>query len=189
MGEVYLAHDSRLDRRVALKVLPVDLNHDAERLRRFVQEAKAASALNHPNIVTIYEIGESEAGRFIAMELIEGKTLRSLSSGAALSFELLTDLTLQIARALKVAHEVGIVHRDIKPDNIMVRDDGYVKILDFGLARLVRGGADSADAPTLIIGGSDITSPGLFSAPCATCHLSKLAANVFDSRLTFFLWA
>ena len=161
MGEVYLAHDSRLDRRVALKVLPVDLNHDAERLRRFVQEAKAASALNHPNIVTIYEIGESEAGRFIAMELIEGKTLRSLSSGAALSFELLTDLTLQIARALKVAHEVGIVHRDIKPDNIMVRDDGYVKILDFGLARLVRGGADSADAPTLIIGGSDITGPGI----------------------------
>jgi len=161
MGEVYLAHDSRLDRRVALKVLPADLNHDAERLRRFVQEAKAASALNHPNIVTIYEIGESEAGRFIAMELIEGKTLRSLSSGAALSFELLTELTLQIARALKVAHEVGIVHRDIKPDNIMVRDDGYVKILDFGLARLIRGGAASADAPTLIIGGSDITSPGI----------------------------
>ena len=152
MGEVYLAYDSQLDRNAAIKLLPAELTRDAERLRRFDQEAKAASALNHPNIVTIYEIGESQAGRFIAMELISGKTLRELIESSTLTFDTIADLSRQIAKALSVAHTNGIVHRDIKPENIMVRDDGYVKILDFGIARLVHGAAALSDAETLVVG-------------------------------------
>ena len=154
MGEVYLAHDSQLDRNAAIKLLPAELTRDSDRLRRFDQEAKAASALNHPNIVTIYEIGESEGGRFIAMEFISGKTIRELVGSSTLPFETVADLSRQIAKALNVAHTAGIVHRDIKPENIMVRDDGYVKILDFGIARLVPGGAALSDAETLVAGTS-----------------------------------
>ena len=135
MGEVYLAADTRLDRQVALKLLPAEFTQDAERVRRFMQEAKAASALNHPNLITVYDIGESEAGRFIVMELVAGRTLRAVIA-ADTSVETLLALGSQMARALRAAHSAGITHRDIKPDNIMVRDDGYVKILDFGLARL-----------------------------------------------------
>ena len=136
MGEVYLAEDTRLDRQVALKVLPAEFTQDAERVRRFMQEAKAASALNHPNIITVYDIGESDAGRFIVMELVAGRTLRAVIA-ADNSVETLLSLGAQMAKALGAAHAAGITHRDIKPDNIMVRDDGYVKVLDFGLARLL----------------------------------------------------
>ena len=135
MGEVYLAQDTRLERRVALKLLPARFTQDEERVRRFILEAKAASALNHPNIITIYEIGEAEGARFIAMELVEGRTLRAMI-GESPSTDVLSMIGGQIARALAVAHAAGITHRDIKPENIMVRDDGYVKVLDFGLARL-----------------------------------------------------
>jgi hypothetical protein len=133
MGAVYVAHDERLDREVAIKVLKH--RGDAEAVDRFFREARAASALNHPNIVTVFDAGESEQGYFIVMELVRGRDLRSLI-GQPLGRKRLTSLTRQIAEALSVAHEAGIVHRDIKPDNIMVRDDGYLKVLDFGLARL-----------------------------------------------------
>ena len=136
MGEVWLAQDIRLDRQVALKLLPSEFTEDADRVRRFMQEAKAASALNHPNIITVYDIGECEAGRFLVMELVSGRTLRSVIAEEN-SPELLVKLGTQMARALSAAHAAGITHRDIKPDNVMVRDDGYVKVLDFGLARLL----------------------------------------------------
>ena len=139
MGEVYLAEDTRLERRVAIKLLPAGVTKDPSRVRRFEQEARAASALNHPNIVTIHEIGEAEVGRFIVLEYVKGHTLRTVIE-ANQSHQALAPIGRQIARALSVAHDAGIVHRDIKPENIMVRDDGYVKVLDFGLARL--GAAD-----------------------------------------------
>jgi eukaryotic-like serine/threonine-protein kinase len=136
MGEVYLAHDTALGRRVGLKLLPSRFTNDTERMRRFEQEARAVSALNHPNIVTIHEIAGTASGRFIVMELIEGRTLRALAA-EPVSHTTLVQLGAQIARALRVAHAAGIVHRDIKPENVMVRADGYVKVLDFGLARLI----------------------------------------------------
>ncbi len=148
MGEVWLAEDTRLKRKVALKLLPAELTADAERVRRFEQEAQAASALNHPNIITIYDIGEAEAGRFIVMEFVEGRTLRRLI-GEDLTLDALAQLGGQMARALSVAHAVGITHRDIKPENIMLRHDGYVKILDFGLARLIPATANDSQADTI----------------------------------------
>jgi serine/threonine protein kinase/tetratricopeptide (TPR) repeat protein len=155
MGEVYLAQDTKLDRTVALKILPPDLAANHDRMRRFVQEAKAASALNHPNIITIYEIDESDSGRFIATEFIEGETLRERElKPLGLSESL--DIATQIASALAAASAAGIIHRDIKPENVMIRHDGIVKVLDFGLAKLwglqtvgVAGGpALAPEAPT-----------------------------------------
>jgi serine/threonine protein kinase/tetratricopeptide (TPR) repeat protein len=143
MGQVYLARDERLGREVAIKLLPVQSVQDENRFRRFEQEARAASALNHPNIVTVYEVGECEAGRFIVMELVQGRTLRELI-GEGLSLEDMLELAVQMAKALAVAHKAGIVHRDIKPENIMVREDRYVKVLDFGLARLAASDALSS---------------------------------------------
>src|SRR5215211_2439271 len=140
MGEVYLAHDTKLDRKVALKVLHTDVIADksGDRVRRFVQEAKAASALNHPNILTIYEIDEIDSEQFIATEFIDGETLRDRIRKAPLKPGEALDVGIQIASALCATHSVGIIHRDIKPDNIMLRRDGIVKILDFGLAKLTR---------------------------------------------------
>ena len=148
MGEVWLAEDTRLDRQVALKLLPNEFAQESDRVRRFMQEAKAASALNHPNIITVYDIGESEAGRFIVMELVAGRTLRTVIA-ADNSLETLLTLSSQMAKALSAAHAAGITHRDIKPDNIMVRDDGYVKVLDFGLARLRPVTESDEEAATL----------------------------------------
>ncbi len=148
MGEVYLAADTRLDRQVALKLLPAEFTQDADRVRRFIQEAKAASALNHPNIITVHDIGESETGRFIVMELVTGRTLRAVIAEGN-SAETLLSLGSQMAKALSAAHAAGITHRDIKPDNIMVRDDGYVKVLDFGLARLLPTKTNDSEAATL----------------------------------------
>jgi TolB-like protein/Tfp pilus assembly protein PilF len=161
MGEVWLAEDTRLDRKVALKLLPAEFTQDADRVRRFIQEAKAASALNHPNIITVYDIGESEAGRFIVMELVAGRTLRGVIARDN-SLETLLTLGSQMARALSAAHAAGITHRDIKPDNIMVRDDGYVKVLDFGLARLLPT-ASGEDAATL----AQQTTPGMIMGTVA----------------------
>ena len=137
MGEVYLAHDTRLDRLVALKLLPVYFASDDARLRRFQSEARAASALNHPNILTIHEVGESNGIYFIATEFIDGQTLRELIAGQHLSLEEILDCVMQVASALAAAHAAGIVHRDIKPENIMRRPDGLLKILDFGIAKLM----------------------------------------------------
>ena len=136
MGEIYLAEDTRLGRKVALKTLPSEFTNDKERLRRFQQEARAASALNHPNIITIYEIGGESGAHFIAQEYIDGETLRLRLHRGRMSLTEALDVAQQSAFALAAAHEAGIVHRDIKPENIMLRSDGIVKVLDFGLAKL-----------------------------------------------------
>lgn len=134
MGEVYLALDLELDRTVAIKILPEILAANEQRLRRFIQEARATSALNHPHIITIHEIGSSGATRFIATEFIEGETLRQRMTEGLKLTEIL-DIAIQTAGALAAAHAAGIIHRDIKPENIMIRSDGLVKVLDFGLAK------------------------------------------------------
>ena len=136
MGEVYLARDSKLGRKVALKILPSHFTDDLTRVRRFEQEARAASALNHPNIITIYEIGESAGFHFIATEFVEGKTIRDHIRASRFTPQNALEVAIQIAGALSDAHKGGIVHRDIKPENIMIRPNGLVKILDFGLAKL-----------------------------------------------------
>ena len=137
MGAVYLAEDSRLRRRVALKVLPEEIAADAERLLRFEREAHAASALNHPNILTIFEFGSHKGIHFLASEFVEGKTLRETMSAGRVEIADALRIVIQIASALQAAHAAGIIHRDIKPENIMIRADGYVKVLDFGLAKIV----------------------------------------------------
>ena len=137
MGEVYLARDAKLGRKIALKLLPTSFTRDEDRLRRFEQEARAASALNHPNVCVIHEVGETEDGRhYTAMEHIDGVTLRQLMTSARMEMSKVLDVAVQIASGLAAAHEVGVVHRDVKPENIMLRRDGYVKVLDFGLAKL-----------------------------------------------------
>ena len=136
MGNVYLAQDTALDRKVALKLLPPEFTRDRDRLRRFEKEARAASALNHPNIITIYETGEWKGGRFIATEYVEGETLRGQTEKPGRDLSEVLEIGIQVSGALAAAHAAGIVHRDIKPANIMLRGDGYVKLLDFGLAKL-----------------------------------------------------
>ena len=150
MGEVYLAQDTKLDRKVALKLLPAEVASNQERMRRFVQEAKAASALNHPNIITIYEVGETSSRHFIATEFIDGETLRQRMKHGHLNIQELLEIAIQAAGALAAAHAAGIIHRDIKPENIMVRRDGYIKVLDFGLAKLTQpeGSTTDTEAPT-----------------------------------------
>jgi Tol biopolymer transport system component len=137
MGEVYRARDARLGRDVALKVLPEELSQDRDRLSRFEQEARSASALNHPNIVTVHDIGRADSISYIAMELVEGRTLRELSAAGPLPVRRVLALAVQVAEGLAKAHAAGIVHRDLKPENVMVSKDGFVKILDFGLAKLI----------------------------------------------------
>src|SRR5450755_4504596 len=129
MAEVYRAKDTRLERIVAIKILPAAFSADSERLHRFEQEARSASALNHPNIVTIYELGRDGSALYIAMELVEGQTLRQLLAAGLLPMRRTIDIAVQIAEGLTKAHEAGITHRDLKPENIMISDDGLVKIL------------------------------------------------------------
>src|SRR5262245_23310323 len=160
MGEVWRARDTRLARDVAIKVLPEELSSDPERLRRFEREARAASALSHPNIVTIFEVARVDLTSYIVMELVEGKTLREIASGAPLPFRKILSIAPQIAEGLARAHAAGIVHRDLKPENVMVTADGIVKILDFGLAKLTHplgDGGQSADGETV----SAPTRPGI----------------------------
>ena len=145
MGEVYLAHDMQLNRRVALKLLPSAFSHDKGRLNRFIQEARAASALNHPNILTIYEVGRADSTHFIATEFVDGQTLRRRMMSGRIRLTEAIDIASQVAFALTAAHEAGIVHRDIKPENIMLRRDRVVKVLDFGLAKLIQPVASSVD--------------------------------------------
>ena len=146
MGTVYLAYDTRLKRKAALKLLPSRLINNPERIRRFQREARAASALNHPNIITIYDFGEENGRNYIASEFVEGRTLRDYVGDPDLTLNEIIDVAVQVVRALEAAHSAGIVHRDIKPENIVVRPDGYVKVLDFGLAKLTEreSGDDNA---------------------------------------------
>src|SRR5436305_6978913 len=136
MGEVYLATDMTAGRKAALKLLPMRFTGNANRLKRFQQEARAVVALNHPNILTVYEIGEDHSTHYIASEMIEGETLRQRLMRGRIEIGEAVDVAIQVASALAAAHEAGIVHRDIKPENIMLRPDGYAKVLDFGIAKL-----------------------------------------------------
>src|SRR5919109_4191052 len=136
MGDVYLAEDMKLGRKVALKLLREELTQNRERLSRFDQEAYAASALNHPNILTIYEMGDEGGRHYIATEYIDGITLRKRLHGPPMDLTEILDIAIQITGALEEAHAAGIIHRDIKPENVMIRKNGHVKVLDFGLAKL-----------------------------------------------------
>src|SRR5205085_477028 len=149
MGTIYLAKDARLGRRVALKILPAHFARDEEFVRRFELEARAASSLNHPNIITVHEIGESQGRRFIVTELVEGRTLREALAEGPLPVRDALDVCAQVAGALAKAHAAGIVHRDVKPENVMVDEDGHVKVLDFGIAKHLRHSAEiDTEAPT-----------------------------------------
>jgi len=185
MGEVYLALDTRLDRRVALKLLPAEYTQDADRVRRFIQEAKAASALNHPNIITIHEIGEIGETHFMTTEFIDGQTLRQEMANAGIEMKQALEVAIQVATALSAAHAAGIVHRDIKPENIMVRKDGIVKVLDFGLAKLTerKAGAVDLEAPTSI-GGK--TAPGIVMGTLAYMSPEQARGVEVDARTDIF---
>jgi len=172
MGEVYLARDLKLGRMVALKVLPLHFVVDADRLTRFQREARALSSLNHPNLVTIYEVGEAKDLHFIAMELVEGKTLAFLRN--KLSLKELLSIVAQVAEALGAAHQSGIIHRDVKPDNVMVRPDGYAKVLDFGLVKL----AEVEPAP----GTAANTQRGLAMGTLAYMSPEQAAGEAVDHR-------
>jgi serine/threonine protein kinase/predicted ATPase len=188
MGEVYLGEDTKLDRKVALKILPGHYTKDESRLRRFVKEAKTASALNHPNIITIYDVGEDAGHHFIAMEFVQGRTLHAILN-ANFSSDLLAPVGKQVAAALAVAHGAGIIHRDIKPENIMVRDDGYVKVLDFGLARLTATGDDgesAADTAVHTQPGVVIGTPAYMSPEQATGQRLTSATDIFSLGAVFY---
>jgi len=160
MGEVYMAEDTILGRKVALKLLPAEFTRDQDRLRRFKQEARAASSLNHPNIITIYEIGETDGIHFIATEFIDGQTLRQRSAQGPLELFSALDIGIQTAAALGAAHEAGIAHRDIKPENLMLRPDGYLKVLDFGSSKLTEPRAPGGSLKTSAMTGVR-TAPGI----------------------------
>jgi Tol biopolymer transport system component len=181
MGEVYRARDTKLERWVALKVLPEGLSLEVERLHRFEKEARSASALNHPNIVTIYEVGTSDGVSYIAMELVEGKTLRELLHTGALPLRRLLPLAAQLADGLAKAHEAGIVHRDLKPENVMMTKDALVKILDFGLAKLTQSGENDgpeSELPTM----TRATEPGTILGTVGYMSPEQASGEVLDSR-------
>ena len=186
MGEVYLAQDTKLDRKVALKILPADVAAHPDRMKRFVREAKAASALNHPNIITIHEIDETDSINFIATEFIDGDTLRQRMRNAPLKLGEVLDVSIQIASALAAAHGAGIVHRDIKPENIMLRQDGIVKVLDFGLAKLTeRLPPESVDseAPTR---AAIKTKPGVIMGTAIYMSPEQARGLQVDARTDIF---
>ncbi|MBA4123792.1 MAG: protein kinase [Acidobacteria bacterium] len=186
MGEVYLADDINLNRQVALKILPPEFAADKNRMSRFVREAKSASALNHPNIITIYEIGKSEGTHFIATEFIDGKTLKEYAKRDSLNFKSALEIAIQIASALDEAHSAGIVHRDIKPDNVMIRSNGLVKILDFGIAKLSSSNNPQsldAEAATAIKSG---TTPGMIIGTANYMSPEQAKGKEVDARTDIF---
>ncbi len=191
MGEVYRAHDSRLNRTVAIKVLPASFSADQDRMQRFSQEARAAAALNHPNILSIFDIGNQDIGDqlgapYVVSELLEGETLRERLRSGPVSARKAIDYALQVARGLAAAHEKGIVHRDLKPENIFVTNDGRVKILDFGLAKLTRPeAAGGDDAPTV----HAVTEPGLIMGTVGYMSPEQVRGQAADRAPTFLLLA
>src|SRR5271167_1221601 len=186
MGEVYLAEDIQLRRKVALKMISPELTHDERGLRRFEQEAHAASALNHPNILTIYEFGQADGLHFIASEFIEGATLRQKMSGARLELNTAIEIAIQIAGALAAAHACGIVHRDIKPENVIVRSDGIVKVLDFGIAKLSpRYTGQITRRTALSIALSD-SEPGIVRGTAKYMSPEQARGKAVDARSDIF---
>src|SRR5687768_4609003 len=181
MGEVYRARDRRLGREVALKVLPAELSADVDRLARFEQEARSASALNHPNIVTIHEIGRHDETSYISMELVDGKTVRELMAAGPVPIRKLFGIAAQVADGLAKAHAAGIVHRDLKPENVMVSRDGFVKVLDFGLAKLVEpeSGSELSAMPTL---ARAQTHPGVVMGTVAYMSPEQASGEPVDFR-------
>jgi eukaryotic-like serine/threonine-protein kinase len=182
MGEVYLAQDLNLRRSVALKLLPAEYTQDKGRLRRFEQEACAASGLNHPNILTIHEIGAEGEAHFIATEFIDGESLRLRMTRGDMKLPEMLDIVIQVAAALTAAHEAGIVHRDIKPENIMVRRDGYVKVLDFGLAKLIERRPTDSEASTMVN-----TDPGVVMGTAS--YMSPEQARGIDVDARTDIWS
>lgn len=186
MGEVYLAEDTRLRRKVALKLLPAQFTADADRLRRFEQEALATSALNHPNIITIHEIGTVNSTHYITTEFIEGETLRERMDQVQLPLVAALEIIIQAGNALSAAHQAGIVHRDIKPENIMLRRDGYVKVLDFGIAKLSENEApvnSDSEAPTLVQSSTD---PGMVIGTASYMSPEQARGGKVDARSDIF---
>jgi len=186
MGEVYLAEDTKLDRKVALKILPSDFAVDQDRMARFVREAKSASALNHPNIITIYEIGESEGTHFIATEFIQGETLHKRLQHDPLNLKTALDAAIQITSALDAAHRAGIVHRDIKPDNVMIRPDGLVKILDFGIAKLAESRPVGSDEEAATALKQQSTNPGTIVGTANYMSPEQARGREVDARSDIF---
>src|SRR2546425_7409272 len=184
MGEVYLAQDKRLGRRVALKILPASFTQDRDRLRRFEQEARTASALNHPNIITIYEVLEVNSARVIATEFVEGETLRERMARNRLSLTESLHIAIQIADALTAAHKAGITHRDIKPDNIMLRTDALVKVLDFGLAKLAGSSASASQLEALTKKAH--TAAGMIMGTVGYMSPEQARGSAVDARSDIF---
>ena len=185
MGEVYRARDTRIDRDVAVKILPGPYVADSDRLRRFEQEARAAGALNHPNVLTLHDVGRHEGTPYIVSELLEGETLRSMLSRGPLRIGRAVDHAVQIARGLAAAHDKGIVHRDLKPENVFVTRDGRVKVLDFGLAKLTE-----RPAPSVEISHADTetrrTEPGAVMGTAGYMSPEQVRAQPADHRSDVF---
>jgi serine/threonine protein kinase len=184
MGEVYRARDARLGREVAVKVLPASLATDSERLLRFEREARAASALNHPNILSVYDIGTHAGAPYVVSELLEGETLRERIGNAPLPRRKAIEYATQLARGLAAAHDRHIVHRDLKPDNVFVTRDGRVKILDFGLAKVTEVGVPIEAETALAAGAAPGPPPARYSVRWGTCRPSRCAASTSTTAPT-----
>ena len=181
MGEVYRAHDARLGRDVAIKVLPEKFSKDADRLRRFEQEARATGALNHPNVLAVYDAGAHEGSPYIVSELLEGQTLREALGGGAIAPRRAIDYAAQVASGLAAAHDKGLVHRDLKPENLFVTRDGRVKILDFGLAKLTEGAEDKhSQLPTMA------SEPGTVLGTVGYMSPEQVRGEAVDHRADIF---
>jgi Tol biopolymer transport system component len=186
MGEVYAADDTKLGRRVAIKILPTTLARDAERLQRFTQEAKAASALNHPSILTIYDVDEIDGHPFLVTEFIDGQTLRERLREGGLTLREAVEIAGQIANALSAAHAAGIVHRDVKPENIMLRQDGHAKLVDFGLAKMEQEATNASDAAETVVAVGPHTTPGLVMGTTQYMSPEQARGLKVDARSDIF---
>ena len=181
MGEVYRARDTRLDREVALKILPAEFSENSERLARFEQEARSASALNHPNIITIFNVGVADTTSYLSMELVEGKSLRAVLDEGLMSLRRVVTLASQLADGLAKAHAAGIVHRDLKPENLMISKDGLLKILDFGLAKITVVATNQAShLQTQTLAGAVVGTAGYMSPEQASGKAVDFRADQFS---------